>query len=111
MHHKQFVKVQKRGWASKTHVWFGRALLVLGIINGGLGFQLAQNTTMNQNIIYIIFVMLIALLYVGALIRWGTRGQVQLVSVDSVPNSVPRDSSQVEVAGKEAETTITVRQQ
>lgn len=62
---------------------------------------------MNQNIIYIIFVMLIALLYVGALIRWGTRGQVQLVSVDSVP----RDSSQVDVAGKEVETTITVRQQ
>jgi hypothetical protein len=67
---------------------------------------LAANTTANQNVIYIIFVMLIALLYVGSLIRWSIRGQVQMVSVDSVP----RDSSQVEITGKEVETTITVRE-
>lgn len=30
-------------WAS-LHVWYGRALVTLGIINGGLGLRLSDNT-------------------------------------------------------------------
>lgn len=30
-------------WAS-LHVWYGRALITLGIINGGLGLRLSENT-------------------------------------------------------------------
>ena len=108
IHHRHFVKTQKKGWANKIHVWLGRALLVLGIINGGLGFQLAQNTSTSQNVIYVIFVMLIALLYVGALIRWSTRGSGQIEEVWTI-NSTPTSGSQEEVATKEAEITVVER--
>lgn len=35
------MKHQKRGLVSYGHIWYGRILIVLGIINGGLGLQLA----------------------------------------------------------------------
>ncbi|KAI9828959.1 MAG: hypothetical protein M1819_006458 [Sarea resinae] len=31
-----------------THVWLGRVLIILGIINGGLGLQLSANTTKGE---------------------------------------------------------------
>ncbi|KAI0387406.1 CBD9-like protein [Hypomontagnella monticulosa] len=42
VHHKHFVKHQSRGLVSHAHIWYGRALLVMGIVNGGLGLQLAD---------------------------------------------------------------------
>lgn len=41
LHHLYYVKHQKRGLVSHSHIWYGRILIVLGIINGGLGLQLA----------------------------------------------------------------------
>ncbi|KAI8950991.1 iron reductase domain protein [Xylaria longipes] len=41
IHHRHFVKHQKRGLVSHGHIWYGRILMVLGIVNGGLGLQLA----------------------------------------------------------------------
>jgi len=89
-------------------VWFGRALLILGIINGGLGFQLAQNTSTNQNVIYVISVMLIALLYVGALIRWSTRGSGRSGEIVTI-NSSSTTGSEEEIATKETEITVAER--
>lgn len=43
-HHLRFRKTQKRGMWTRAHVWYGRLLILLGIINGGLGLQLAANT-------------------------------------------------------------------
>ncbi|KAM5387550.1 hypothetical protein ACJA88_001902 [Fusarium oxysporum] len=40
-HHRYFVNYGKRGLISHAHIWFGRVLMILGIINGGLGLQLA----------------------------------------------------------------------
>ena len=108
IHHKQFIKTQKKGWANKTHVWFGRALLILGIINGGLGFQLAQNTSTNQNVIYVIVVMLIALLYVGALIRWSTKGSGRDGEIVTINSNLTRGSEE-EIAAKEGEITVAER--
>ncbi|KAI1294538.1 iron reductase domain protein [Xylaria venustula] len=42
IHHLYYVKYQKRGLVSHGHIWYGRILLVLGIVNGGLGLQLAS---------------------------------------------------------------------
>ncbi|KAK4178656.1 hypothetical protein QBC36DRAFT_99559 [Triangularia setosa] len=42
IHHRQYVQTQSRGPVSYVHIWFGRILMLLGIINGGLGLQLAQ---------------------------------------------------------------------
>ncbi|KAI0841100.1 CBD9-like protein [Hypoxylon sp. FL0890] len=41
-HHRYFVKHQQRGIVSHAHIWYGRALLTMGVVNGGLGLQLAE---------------------------------------------------------------------
>lgn len=43
LHHRRFVqaKASGRGWASYVHRWGGRCLILLGVVNGGLGLQLA----------------------------------------------------------------------
>lgn len=41
-HHRHFLKQQRRGLASHAHIWYGRALMLLGVVNGGLGLQLAH---------------------------------------------------------------------
>ncbi|KAI0598252.1 hypothetical protein F4775DRAFT_592515 [Biscogniauxia sp. FL1348] len=41
LHHMQYVRSGSRGIVSHAHVWYGRALMVLGIVNGGLGLLLA----------------------------------------------------------------------
>ncbi|KAB5563596.1 hypothetical protein GE09DRAFT_1113060 [Coniochaeta sp. 2T2.1] len=40
-HHRHFLKHGARGIISHVHIWYGRALMILGVINGGLGLQLA----------------------------------------------------------------------
>lgn len=42
LHHMSFKRQGRRGALSHVHVWYGRALMILGIINGGLGLQLAS---------------------------------------------------------------------
>lgn len=43
-HHYRFVKTQKQGVWTLAHMWYGRVLILLGIINGGLGLRLANNS-------------------------------------------------------------------
>lgn len=43
LHHQNFVKTGSRGIFSYVHLWWGRIFLVLGVINGGLGFQLSHS--------------------------------------------------------------------
>jgi hypothetical protein len=44
LHHRRFISTQKQSFWTVLHVWYGRSLILLGIINGGLGLQLAANT-------------------------------------------------------------------
>jgi hypothetical protein len=41
LHHMYFKKNQTRGVVSYAHIWYGRVIMVVGIINGGLGLQLS----------------------------------------------------------------------
>lgn len=41
LHHRQYKRTQTRTTVSHLHLWNGRVLLVLGIINGGLGLAVA----------------------------------------------------------------------
>ncbi|KFA77091.1 hypothetical protein S40288_10070 [Stachybotrys chartarum IBT 40288] len=41
LHHRHYLKHQARGVAGKAHIWYGRVLTILGIVNGGLGLQLS----------------------------------------------------------------------
>ncbi|KAK4548066.1 hypothetical protein LTR36_010786 [Oleoguttula mirabilis] len=44
LHHVMFKKHSRRVIWSYGHIWLGRFVITLGIINGGLGLQLAQRT-------------------------------------------------------------------
>jgi hypothetical protein len=41
IHHSRYRKTGQRSILGRIHLWSGRFLLVLGVINGGLGAQLA----------------------------------------------------------------------
>ncbi|GAB0132891.1 hypothetical protein EsDP_00001312 [Epichloe bromicola] len=45
LHHLHYVKTQSRGGFSYAHIWYGRGLMILGIVNGGLGLQAANPST------------------------------------------------------------------
>ncbi|WZH42239.1 Cytochrome b561 domain-containing protein [Fusarium acuminatum] len=40
-HHRNYVKHQRRTKVSYGHIWLGRTLMVIGIINGGTGLKLS----------------------------------------------------------------------
>lgn len=42
IHHIMYKRKGKRQVWSYAHIWTGRALITLGIINGGLGMQMAD---------------------------------------------------------------------
>jgi hypothetical protein len=62
-HHSYYKKHKERGSISYVHIYYGRALMLLGVINGGLGLQLAAAP---QAFItaYIVVAAVIAALYV-----------------------------------------------
>ncbi|KUI55723.1 hypothetical protein VP1G_03023 [Cytospora mali] len=41
IHHQNFKRLQRRTLSSHLHLWDGRIAIVLGLVNGGLGLQLA----------------------------------------------------------------------
>jgi hypothetical protein len=43
LHHLNFRRHGRRTFISHLHVWFGRALITLGMINGGLGLLLTSH--------------------------------------------------------------------
>ena len=44
IHHRIYkTKKQRTAWAT-AHVWLGRIIITLAIINGGLGLRLSENT-------------------------------------------------------------------
>jgi hypothetical protein len=42
LHHRVYQKVRGRSWVSYAHIFTGRAGVVLGMVNGGLGLRLAD---------------------------------------------------------------------
>jgi len=46
--HKLYNRNGRKNIAGLGHKWFGRILLILGAINGGLGLQLAADTTSGE---------------------------------------------------------------
>lgn len=63
LHHLQYRKKGRRTPWSYGHIWFGRVLLILATIDGGLGLQLSANTTKGE-IAYGVIVGVIFLVYV-----------------------------------------------
>lgn len=66
VHHVIYAKEHRRTFWITAHIWYGRALLVLGVINGGLGLQLSDNTVKGE-IAYGVIAGVMFLLYVAVL--------------------------------------------
>lgn len=60
-----FKKYRRRTFWSYGHLWLGRIIITLGIINGGLGLNLANNTTRGK-IAYGIFAAVMFSAFVAA---------------------------------------------
>jgi uncharacterized BrkB/YihY/UPF0761 family membrane protein len=58
----QYRKIQRRGIPGLIHIWYGRIIIALGIINGGLGLQLAANTA-KGNVAYGVIAGVIVVIY------------------------------------------------
>lgn len=75
MHHRVFVKERRSSIWTHAHVWYGRVLIAVGIIEGGTGLDLASSTG-NQlpsklrsgKIAYAIVAAFMVALYVGVVL-------------------------------------------
>jgi hypothetical protein len=67
IHHKMYKKVQKRTVWSYGHVFTGRAIVILGMINGGLGLRLAA-AQRSYIIVYGVFAGLMGVAYIGTIV-------------------------------------------
>jgi hypothetical protein len=86
-HHLNFRRRGVRSWRYKVHVWFGRALILMGIIDGGLGLRLAANYNRGELITYIVLSVVFFLSYVilSVLDLWEKERTVK--AEDSLPES------------------------
>lgn len=71
LHHFMFKKHGRRMVWSYGHIWLGRIIITLGIINGGLGLQLAKRTRIGapsngQVVAYIVVAAIMWVVYVLA---------------------------------------------
>jgi hypothetical protein len=71
LQHLNWRKYSKKSLWAYTHRWFGRCLIILGMINGGLGLQLAGSGTSQAPwgaiISYSVIAGVMALFYVSVL--------------------------------------------
>lgn len=74
IHHVIFRRSERRTLVCIAHIWFGRALILLGVINGGLGLQLSDNTVKGE-IAYGVIAGVLFLLYVTIVVVADIRGR------------------------------------
>lgn len=67
LHHRLYKSRGRPNAATSPHVWWGRAVITLGIINGGLGLRLAANTR-NGEIAYGVVAGFMWVLWMGIVI-------------------------------------------
>lgn len=84
-HHLNFRRSGVRSWRYNVHVWFGRALIVMGIVDGGLGLRLAANYNRGELVAYIVLSVVFFLLYVGAFVL----GLFEKGRSDKIESSLP----------------------
>ncbi|KAH7308486.1 hypothetical protein B0I35DRAFT_398837 [Stachybotrys elegans] len=68
LHHRNFSNQQADNAIRRIHVWGGRALMMMGIVNGGLGLQLAGNIHGAWVIVYCALAACSGGAYIGLLI-------------------------------------------
>ncbi|KFY10474.1 hypothetical protein V491_07634 [Pseudogymnoascus sp. VKM F-3775] len=86
LHHRRFMSTQKRGKLTLFHVWYGRILILLGMLNGGFGLKLAANST-GGNIAYGVVAGVIGATYVAVMVHFEVTGGIKMSSEGS-PNRI-----------------------
>ena len=89
MHHLKYKKLGRRTWISHAHLWTGRVLIAIGMLNAVLGFLLADNTAAATGVGIVSIVVLIGLAaatYFGAR-RHRSKDQSSSLQFDRVPLS------------------------
>jgi len=94
IHHVAFKRYRRRTAWSYAHIWLGRIVITIGIINGGLGLKLANNTRSGE-IAYGVVAGLIWLVWMAAavygeikkarLAREGKQGDTEVPDAQSPP--------------------------
>ncbi|KAI5365271.1 Putative cytochrome b561/ferric reductase transmembrane [Septoria linicola] len=90
-HHYIYQRTSKRALISAVHVYFGRLLIITGMINGGIGLATAKQSTRAENIIYGTLVGVIWVVYtllsLGFEVKRGNKAQWALQRVSSTRSS------------------------
>lgn len=95
-HHLLYKRHGGRNVATYPHVWWGRAVITLGIINGGLGLRLANNSKKGE-IAYGVIVGFMWVLWVVVILFATVRSRKHRGSdVDEPGDSVIREKSSTE---------------
>jgi len=93
LHHVGFAKTGGRTGVSYGHIWLGRIIITLGIINGGLGFKLANNTNTGP-IIYTVVAVIFYVAYMVSIFIGERRRKAQLAAAPpKYQESSPRGSA------------------
>lgn len=88
IHHVNFVATGERGFWSHAHIWNGRLVMLLGIVNGGLGLDLAGIkhkafgvmigvVDKKWVIAYSVVAGIVGLLYIGGLVGKALMGEAK----------------------------------
>jgi hypothetical protein len=96
LHHMLYKKYNSRTMWSYAHIWLGRGAITLGMINGGLGLQLADSMHMSSRpgiIAYGVIAGIMWLAWVAASIVGERRRKTK---VDSPPKYEGRTDSDTE---------------
>ncbi|RYP87395.1 hypothetical protein DL769_000491 [Monosporascus sp. CRB-8-3] len=69
MHHRHYLRHKRRGAISHAHIWYGRALMVMGVVNGGLGIRWASGGEARGSSLMVAYTVVaagMAVTYLGA---------------------------------------------
>ncbi|KAI5202678.1 hypothetical protein AUEXF2481DRAFT_39342 [Aureobasidium subglaciale EXF-2481] len=104
IHHRLFKKYKRRTFWSYAHIWLGRIIITLGIVNGGLGLELANNTRKGE-IAYgvvagVVWVVYVISIFVGESKR--RRDRKVAIRAEAEPKRSDSDSNDFNVPGRYA---------
>lgn len=93
LHHRRFMATRKRGKMTLFHVWYGRVLILLGMLNGGFGLKLATNSP-GGNIAYGVVAGVIGATYVAVMVHFEVTGGSKTSSrTPDVPEETSKSQS------------------
>ncbi|KAL2068391.1 hypothetical protein VTL71DRAFT_16489 [Oculimacula yallundae] len=105
VHHLRYKKVGRPNAATYPHVWWGRAVITLGIINGGLGLKLTGNTKKGE-IAYGVVAGIIWCVWMGVIVLafLRSRNVKEGETGDSAFGGMRENNSRTRMAGQDSPT-------